>query len=135
MLASYYQAFRARDVDTIMTMYWRSPRFVAFDIVPPLRFVGWDAYKKDWQAFFLAFKGRLTDDPITFKLVVDGRIAYSEGTERMTGTLTDGTRTTIIVRATDVYRKIGGRWFIVHEHVSVPVDFTTGKAIFNARDH
>jgi len=31
------------------------------------------------------------------------------------------------VRVTDVYRKTGGRWKIVQEHVSVPVDFATGK--------
>jgi ketosteroid isomerase-like protein len=31
------------------------------------------------------------------------------------------------VRITDVYRKIGGKWLIVLEHVSVPVDLATGK--------
>jgi len=27
----------------------------------------------------------------------------------------------------DVYRKIHGKWLIVQEHVSVPVDLNTGK--------
>jgi len=31
------------------------------------------------------------------------------------------------VRVTDVYRKVGGAWLIVLEHVSVPVDLGTGK--------
>jgi ketosteroid isomerase-like protein len=31
-------------------------------------------------------------------------------------------------RVTDVYRKIGGKWLIIHEHVSVPVDPATAKA-------
>jgi ketosteroid isomerase-like protein len=31
-----------------------------------------------------------------------------------------------------VYRKIEGKWLIVHEHVSVPVDLTTDKAVFEA---
>jgi len=31
------------------------------------------------------------------------------------------------VRVTDVYKKIDGKWLVVHEHVSVPVDPTTNK--------
>jgi ketosteroid isomerase-like protein len=31
------------------------------------------------------------------------------------------------VRLTDVYRKQGDVWLIVHEHVSVPVDLATDK--------
>jgi ketosteroid isomerase-like protein len=31
------------------------------------------------------------------------------------------------VRVTDGYRKIGGNWLIVLEHISVPVDLKTGK--------
>jgi ketosteroid isomerase-like protein len=31
-------------------------------------------------------------------------------------------------RLTDVLRKVKGKWLIVHEHVSVPVDVATGKA-------
>ncbi|MBV8722448.1 MAG: nuclear transport factor 2 family protein, partial [Candidatus Eremiobacteraeota bacterium] len=29
------------------------------------------------------------------------------------------------VRVTDVYRKIGGSWRIVQEHLSLPIDRTT----------
>jgi ketosteroid isomerase-like protein len=31
------------------------------------------------------------------------------------------------VRVTDVYRKQDGRWRIVQEHVSAPIDLATGK--------
>ena len=33
----------------------------------------------------------------------------------------------LTVRVTDVYKKIKGKWLIVHEHVSVPVDLDTDK--------
>jgi ketosteroid isomerase-like protein len=33
------------------------------------------------------------------------------------------------VRVTAGYRKIGGNWLIAQEHISVPVDFATGKAV------
>jgi len=135
MVATYYKAFRERNVDKVMTLYWHSPKFIAFDVVPPVRYVGWNAYKKDWQNFFAGFKGPVTDQAITFHLTVDGSMAYSEATERLTGTLTNGQKTSIVLRATDVYQKIGGKWLIVHEHVSVPVDFITGKGVFDAGDH
>jgi hypothetical protein len=31
----------------------------------------------------------------------------------------------LVVRVTDVYRKLKGKWLIVQEHVSVPVDVGT----------
>ena len=41
----------------------------------------------------------------------------------------DGKTLDLTVRVTDVYRKIGGKWLIVHERVSVPVDLTTVSQI------
>jgi ketosteroid isomerase-like protein len=38
----------------------------------------------------------------------------------------DGTHSDAKVRVTDVYRKIDGKWLVVHEHVSVPID-ASGK--------
>ena len=32
------------------------------------------------------------------------------------------------LRVTQIYRKSGGRWRVVHEHVSVPTNLETGKA-------
>jgi len=34
---------------------------------------------------------------------------------------------------TDIYRKINGKWLIIHEHISVPVDLTTNKADLAAK--
>jgi ketosteroid isomerase-like protein len=33
----------------------------------------------------------------------------------------------MVARVTDVYRKTDGKWLIVQEHVSVPIDFSSGK--------
>ena len=40
----------------------------------------------------------------------------------------DGNPIDMTLRLTDVLREINGKWLIVHEHVSVPVDVATGKA-------
>ncbi len=35
-----------------------------------------------------------------------------------------------IVRQTDVLHKEGGKWLIVYQHLSVPIDIATGNAVF-----
>ncbi len=56
-----------------------------------------------------------------------GPVAYSHSIQ--TGQLTgkDGSKMDLVVRVTDVYRKLKGKWLIVQEHVSVPVDLATQK--------
>ena len=73
------------------------------------------------------FKGRpkiaITDLGIT----VEGNLGFGHSFQRVTGTDIQGHSVDRTVRVTDGYRKIGGKWLIVLEHVSVPVDLTTGK--------
>src|SRR3954463_4295558 len=40
-----------KDIDGIMSSYWKSEKLVAFDVVPPRQYSGWDAYRKDWVEF------------------------------------------------------------------------------------
>jgi len=47
--------------------------------------------------------------------------------------MNDGTSLDITTRVTHDYEKIGGRWLIVHEHVSVPIDMSTGKPDFQSK--
>jgi len=61
-------------------------------------------------------------------IAVDGNLAYSHCIVSGFFTGRDGSRLTVAVRTTDVLRKQNGKWLIVQEHVSVPVDLDTGKA-------
>ena len=47
---------------------------------------------------------------------------------RMVGTTKDGSKAEMNFRLTDCLKKIKGKWLIIHEHVSFPVDLATGKA-------
>jgi ketosteroid isomerase-like protein len=46
LLDRWSKAFRARDLKAIMSTYAPGEALVEFDIVPPLKYVGSDAYKK-----------------------------------------------------------------------------------------
>jgi ketosteroid isomerase-like protein len=120
-------AFKAKDVDGIMKAYMPDQSLVVFDVVPPRQYVGAAAYRKDWQEFLALFTGPITVERSDLEIVADHNLGYGHSIWRQAGTDKAGKALDLTVRVTDVYRKIKGRWLIVHEHVSVPVDLDSGK--------
>jgi ketosteroid isomerase-like protein len=128
LLQRYSKAFNAKDVNGIMANYAPGDQLFVFDLVPPRQYVGWDAYKKDFEGLFGAFPGPVSDSISDLDITVVGPVAYSHRIESAEFTGKDGSKLNVVVRVTDVYRKMKGKWLIVQEHVSVPVDVMTGKA-------
>jgi ketosteroid isomerase-like protein len=116
----------ARNVDKVMSYYAREGLFV-FDVTPPREHVGWADYKKDWEDLFAGFPGPVTNQMSEVSITVVGSVAYGHSIQDGHFTAKDGSSMELVVRVTDVYRKLGGRWKIVQEHVSVPVDLDTMK--------
>ena len=129
---AYSKAFNAKDVNAIMAAYDPKDLFV-FDLVPPREYPSWDAYKKDWEALFVAMPGPVKSDMSELAITVVGPVAYARNIQTGYFTSADGTRIDLAVRVTDVLRKVNGRWLIVQEHVSVPVDLATGKPDFMSK--
>ncbi len=129
LIDRWTKAAHQKNVDGVMSIYQRGPSLVAYDLVPPLQYKGWDAYRADYKAFFDQYDG-----PIEFEfrdLVInadDATFGYSHELQRVSGTLKAGRQAAFWVRVTDIYRKIDGQWRVVHEHVSVPTNRETGKA-------
>jgi ketosteroid isomerase-like protein len=65
--------------------------------------------------------------------VAVGDVAYGHSIQRIVATGTKGDPVDLTTRVTDVYRKLNGRWMIVQEHISIPVDLDTGKPDFSSR--
>ena len=123
----FVAAFKAKDVDAIMKVYAPDQTLVVFDVVPPRQYVGAAAYRKDWQTFFGSFEGPITVELTDLDVAADRNLAYSHSIQRVAGTDKQGKKLDLTVRVTDVYKKARGRWLIIHEHVSVPVDLDAGK--------
>jgi len=122
----FIAAFDAKSVDKIMSYYARDGLFV-YDVSPPREYVGWAAYKKDWEGLLAGFPGPVNVDLSELSFTVVGPVAYGHSIQDAHFTTKDGAKIELVVRVTDVYRKLGGKWKIVQEHVSVPVDLDTGK--------
>jgi ketosteroid isomerase-like protein len=123
---SFDKGFNSKDVNAIMACY--APDVFVFDAIPPRQYPTWDAYKKDWEGLFATFPGPLTNNLSDLNITVVGPVAYSRSIDDTTFTAKDGSKVRLVVRTTDVLRKANGKWLIVQEHVSFPVDATTGKA-------
>lgn len=126
--AVYHQfdaAFTSKDVNGIMALY--GPDVFVFDVIPPRQYASWDAYKKDWVDLFAANPGPLTSHVADLSITVVGPVAYTHYIDEGTMTDKDGKQSQMAVRCTDVLRKKNGKWLIVQEHNSVPVDLTTGQ--------
>ena len=122
-------AVNAKDVDAIMKVYVPGNDLFVFDVSVPRQYVGWDAYKKDWRDFLALYRGPVKFTISDLSVMSDGKLAYSHSIQSVSGTGTDGSSMDIVVRVTDVYRKIDGKWLIVQEHISVPIDFSQGKMV------
>ena len=123
---SFIAAFSAKNADKVMSYYARDGLFV-FDVSPPRQHVGWADYKTDWDGLLAAFPGPLSVELSDLSVTVVGSVAYGHCIQDAHFTTKDGAKVELVVRVTDVYRKIGGKWKIVQEHVSVPVDLDTQK--------
>lgn len=131
LLSRWQKAFTARDVDGVMTMYAPGDAVIAYDVSPPLQYKGKDSYRKSYESFFAAYEGPLELEVRDARLLVDGDLAVYNALERMGGTLKGGQKASVWVRATATFRRIGGKWLDVHDHISVPVDFEKGTAVLD----
>ena len=64
-------------------------------------------------------------------IMVGDDVAFAYSLNRISGTTKDGRRNDAWVRFTACFRKFDSNWLIVHDHVSVPVDPPSGKALMN----
>jgi uncharacterized protein (TIGR02246 family) len=128
----YVAAVKAKDVDAIMKVYVPDKTLLVFDVFLPRQYAGAAVYRKDWQDFVDSFNGPIGIEVTDLEIGADQTLAFSHDIERWTGTDKQGKKVDITVRVTDVYKKIKGRWLIVHEHNSFPVDANNGNADLNS---
>jgi len=129
----FVAAMKAKDLDAIMKVYAPGQTLFVFDVIPPRQYVRAAAYRKDWQTFLDTFEGPITVELTDLDVAADRNLAFSHSIQRVAGTDKQGKKLDLTVRVTDVYKKARGRWLIIHEHVSVPVDLDSDKPDLNSK--
>jgi uncharacterized protein (TIGR02246 family) len=125
------KAVSAKDVDRVMELYTED--VVAYDVVPPLQYIGKGAYRADFQQFFAQYESELRVETRDLHVGGNGDLGYATGLQMISGTLKHGQKSGVWVRFTSLYRKINGKWLDFHDHVSVPVEIQSGKALLDLK--
>src|SRR5438270_3207551 len=68
------QAFEARDIDGIMSVYAPGDAIVAYDVVPPLQYKGKDRYRKDYLEFLAQYDGAIHVEYRDMRILSDGDV-------------------------------------------------------------
>jgi uncharacterized protein (TIGR02246 family) len=127
-------AIKSRDVDAIMANYVADDSLLVFDLIPPRQYVGARAYRKDWEDFFATIPGPIVRCEITdLRITADFSLGFSHSIQHLVASDKDGNPVDLTLRVTDAYRKMGGKWLIVHEHISAPIDLASGKADLSSK--
>lgn len=130
VMDTWKSAFEAKDLERIMSLY--ADDVVAFDMMPPLKFAGKEAYRKAWEEGLRQMEGPYSIETLEHHIVVDEETAYSYSIGRFRGER-EGKDFEMVSRVTDCFRKMDGKWLITHEHASVPLDMQTGKGLMDLK--
>jgi uncharacterized protein (TIGR02246 family) len=131
LLDNAIKSLRDRNIEDLMSLY--AQEVVAFDIAPPLRYVGAEAFRKLWEEVFSVYQGPIHYEIHVLDITVGDDVAFAYSLNRMSGTLNTGQKTDYWLRWTACFRKINGKWLIVHHQNSVPVDLQTGRAVLSLK--
>jgi len=122
----FVTAFRNKDLDLMMSLFVEE--MISFDIIPPLQYAGSAVYRKVWKETFALFPDDIRIEIRDLNIMADSSLAFSHCFLRLTATMVSEKKIDYWERLTCCFREIKGKWLIVHEHVSLPVDLKNGHA-------
>ncbi|MBE9211509.1 SgcJ/EcaC family oxidoreductase [Plectonema cf. radiosum LEGE 06105] len=131
IIDNWVESVRAKDIDGLMSHYVDDS--VLFDIMPPLKHQGASAYRQLWEQCFPYFQGDIGYEIRDLNITVGSDVAFSHSLNRMSGTTTNGEEIDNWMRVTVCYQKIDGKWMVIHDHVSVPINMENSKALFDLK--
>lgn len=118
LVEDWARAVRNRDLDGILAHH--ADDVVMFDVPPPLRSDGLDAYRATWDTFFRWARDAGVFDIEDLRVVAGERVAVCFASMRCAGYGSNDEREELAFRLTVGLEKQEGEWTVVHEHHSVP---------------
>ncbi len=129
--ANIIKGFETRDLELLMSSYADSEDLVVIDLSPPLKYLGVKALRDLNTHWLASFTGSIEGSYEDFRVTVVGDVAYGTNIQKWRFTRPDGSIFAFTTRLSDVYRKYDGKWRIIEEHGSIPVDLATLKPVLD----
>ena len=130
-LTAWTRALRAKDLDGLMALY--APDVVTFDLMPPHQVPDAAHYRKNFERWFVAMPGPIDYEMNDLSITVGGDVAFCRCLSHITATRANGEGVDYWVRVTVGFEKRNGDWLMTHDHVSMPFDMETSKAVRDLR--
>jgi ketosteroid isomerase-like protein len=129
-LNQWTRALYAKDLGALMALYARDT--VAFDLMPPSQ-VDASHYRQNFERWFAMMPSPIEYEIHDLHIAVSGDVAFSHNLGHVKATRANGEKADYWVRATVGFEKRNGQWLVTHDHVSMPFDMETGKAVRELR--
>lgn len=129
VMDQFADGIRSRDIEKILACY--APDVVAYDLMPPMKVEGAQEYRKNWEMFQQYTQGAVQYEFIDPKTFVSGDLGLFFAVTRMNFSDEKGQTMNVYARYTAGLKRQNGKWQIIHENNSVPVDMETDKAMFD----
>lgn len=129
LVAAWSRALEARDVDGLMAHY--ADDAVIYDCVARAVRMGPAGLRQSWTECLPYFPETFRSEHRDLVVEVGGDIAFLHGLHHLV-TEPGHPAGATWMRVSACYRRVGGRWLAVHEHVSLPFDPMTGRVVFIA---
>jgi ketosteroid isomerase-like protein len=123
-------ACRVKDIDALMSLY--DPDIVYYDIIPPHRFVGEEAVRRNFLRWFDEYEGGIELETDSLSVAVGGDVAFAHMLHPDGGTRRSGEDVEVWVRSTVCLQRTGSDWRITHEHISFPINPGDWSAVVGA---
>lgn len=120
LIEQYYAAWNTANPDNAAPLYASDPGLVFYDLAP-LKYNGWGEYKEGAQKLLSQFASAQLTPNDDLKVTHRGKVAWTTVTFHLSATLKNGGKMELDGRHTAIWEKRGGKWVIVHEHVSAPL--------------
>jgi ketosteroid isomerase-like protein len=122
IIKEYYAAWSTLNPDNPAPAYAKDPDLVFFD-VDPLKYTSWqqyhDNFKNNLAPGFTSLVITPNDD---IRITRSGTLAVATLTFRLVARTKDGSPLEFTGRHTIVFQNRSGKWLIIHEHVSKPLN-------------
>ena len=133
MEAAMIKGYAAKDLDHGLAGYVQDENLFVFDAIPPRQYVGIKAWRADNEGFVAMFQGPIKVEMSDLSITANGKLGFGHNIQRVSGTDKNGKPIDLTFRVSDGYKKINGKWTIVEEHLSFPVDVASGKADMSSK--
>jgi len=121
LVKRYYAAWNTLNPDNPGALYAQDADLVFFDVAP-LKYTSWKEYHDGFKNNVAPGFSSLTLTPSNdVKIKRSGVLALTTLTFHLSAKQKDGTALEFDGRHTIIWEKRGGKWLIIHEHVSKPL--------------